>query len=211
MSKNNRKSNRSGLTPSQQKEVQRLVRTSLARQIETKVTYTTQSGGIDYSGSVFNMCSALTKADGAIDAYTGNLLRPSYLRLKYSWNTGQTYNTVRIFVFQFEDASSPAASGILQYTATNLAPHSPINWLNHHKIHVLADHVHTIFPVAGSYAACSGELEVPGNRLKTIQMPNSGGGATPQMNGLYALAISDDSAPSYPQLEFISELQFTDA
>ncbi len=186
-----------------------MILSELANNIEDKVTYTTQAGGIDYNGSVFNLLSALTRADGSVDAFTGNLIRPKMISVYGEVSTNQTHTAMRLVLFQLADASSPAPSGIFEQTANALAPFSAIYWTNVHKIHVLADDLITLFPVAGSYAV-KGFRFVIKSGLRTVQFPTSST-SIPQMNGIYLAAISDDGLASYPQLNFISEVRFSDA
>lgn len=185
-----------------------MIRSNLAVNIEKKVTYTTQNGGIDYNGTIFSIAAGLTRGDEAVDQFTGNLIRPTRLRIRGLWSTTQTYSSCRFMVFQWADDLVPTPGGMLQYTTTQLAPESPVLWTNVHKIHVLYDERTVIAPVAGSLAVGQFNCMINGP-FRTVQYP--AGGLLPQHNGIYAIAISDDGVPAYPQLLFISELEFTDA
>ena len=189
-------------------EVERAVKRALAKNIEAKVTYTTQQGGIDYNGSVFNMTSAIARSDNANDGFTGNLILPKCLTIRWAVSTNQTFSRMRLLVFQWKDASSPVPGGILNTIGSAIAPHSPLLLSNKHKVHVLHDEIISLFPVAGSYAVVTGVIQCTGS-LARVQFAT--GSTLIQMNGLFLLAISDDGAPVYPQLDFISELCYTDA
>ncbi len=189
-------------------QVRDMIRSELADVIEDKVTYTTQNGGVSYNGQVASLTAALARADTAVDAFTGNLIKPKRVRVKGNVTTNQTYNSIRIIIFQWRDASVPTTSGILNTTGSVLAPFSPLLWTNVHKVHILADQLLTIFPVAGSYAAEGFNMEISSG-MKPIQFAS--GSTTPQMNGLYCLLISDDGAPSYPDVNYVSEVIFSDA
>lgn len=195
--------------PIDRSEVLAMIKANNKLMIEPKVTHLTQNGGVDAFGSIFNLTSNLTRGDGAVDQFTGNLLRPSMLRIIGTWSTGQTHNTCRVIVFQWLDASLPTAAGIINVTGSPLAPFSPLLWANVHKIHVLYDEVTTLFPVAGSFSAASFNCRLM-NCFKTIEMP-TGASPVPQMAGLYILAVDDDLVPAFPQLVFQAELRFTDA
>lgn len=189
-------------------EVAAMIRANNNLIVETKVTYTTQNGGIDYNGSVFSFTNAMGRGDGAIDLFTGNLVRPTRLIVRGSWSTNQTYSVCRFIVFQWLDATTPVPAGVVTTLGSDLAPETSLLWSNVHKIHVLFDEKTVMFPVAGSYAAAQFTCDLS-NCFRTIQFAS--GGTTPQMNGLFAIALSDDGAPTYPQLRFVSELRFTDA
>ncbi len=189
-------------------EVLSMIRANNKLMIEDKVTYTTQNGGIDYNGSVLSMTAGLIRGDAAVDQFTGNLLRPSSLNILGTVSTNQTFNTVRLLLFQWQDASAPVPAGVMQFIGSANAPFAPILWSNHHKVHVLHDQLISIAPVAGSYAIKNFRIHVSGG-FKTIQVQT--GGTLIQNYGIYLLLISDDGAPVYPQVLFDSELRFTDA
>jgi hypothetical protein len=191
-------------------EVRAMIRSNNNLVVEDKVTYTQQTGGVDFTGTgtVFDLCAALSRGDAAIDQFTGQQLNPISLTIRLGWNTTQAFSTCRLMVFQWADASVPVASGLYQFLGTNLAPYSPLFWTNHPKIHVLCDETTTIFPVAGSQAATNMILRC--NKMKKIYF-DATAAVSYQMNGLYAVAVSDDGIAAYPQLDFISELRFQDA
>jgi hypothetical protein len=89
---------------------------------------------------MYNLLGALSRGDGAVDNYTGTLLKPSSLRVRGNVLQAQTAGAnVRIICFQWQDASTPAVSGLLYNIASVFGPTSPISWVNHRKIHVLWD------------------------------------------------------------------------
>jgi len=202
--KNNKNTNAYGLTKAQ---VSQLVRQEINSQVEAKVTYIRNSVGVDYNGTIFDLSNNLTRGDAAQDQFTGNLIRPRSVKVNYTLSTNQTYTTMRLILFRWMDASVPAAAGILQFPGSTLAPHSPLNWTNVHKIKVLYDKTSVMFPVAGSYAACNHEFKL--GPQPTIQFDTAG--TNQQMNGLYMLVISDDIIPAYPFVHFWAETRFTDA
>jgi hypothetical protein len=202
--------NKQSLSVAERAEVTKLIQASLRAEIEDKVTYTTQNGGIDFTGTCFSLTNALVRADGPIDAFTGALIKPTSLRVDFTYSTNQTFSNVRILVFQFRDASVPlTAAGVLEYFSTIETPHSPISWLNKRKINVLWDKNFAIAPVAGSYAVHHELIQI-NSRFAPIQFTDTGP-VQPQMNGIYLLAVSDDSVAPYPQLTYISSLVYTDA
>jgi hypothetical protein len=190
-------------------EVRAMIRSNNNLVLERKVTYTRQSGGVDFNaaGTVFDLTAALTRGDAAVDQFQGNIIYPKSLVMRCGWNTSQTFSQLRLMVFQWEDASVPTGSGVFALLGFNLAPFSPLLWTNEPKIHVLCDEITTLFPVAGSSAATNFVLSV--DKMKPIFFAS--GSTLMQKNGLYAIAVSDDGVPLYPQLDFISELRFTDA
>lgn len=196
------------MEPVSKAEVRQMIRANTAEVVEKKVVYTTQNGGIDITGSVFSLTAGISHGDGAIGQFAGNIVKPVHLKINVEWSTNQQFTTARLIVFQWADSTVPASTGILQYTGSVIAPLSPLYWANVPLIHVLYDELTSLFPVAGSYAATN--LVVNVSKMKKIWM-NGSGAPSPQKNGLYVIAITDDSVATYPQLKFISELRFTDA
>lgn len=187
-----------------------MIRSSVALNLEEKVTYTQQTGSVDYTatGTVFDLTAGLARGDGAIDNFTGDIIRPTRLLMKCCWSTNQVFSSLRLLIFQWEDASVPVGAGIFAFIGSTLAPFSPLLWTNVPKIHVLYDELTTIFPSPpGGYAATNLIINI--TKMRPIYFAS--GSTIMQKNGLYAVAISDDGLVVYPVLDFISELLFTDA
>jgi len=111
--------------------------------------------------------------------------------------------------FQWFDAAVPSPSGVLQNISVISAPFQPILWTNRTKIRVLYDKTYCLKPrVTSGYDAKSFGFDINGG-LSTIVFAS--GTTNPQMGGIYFLAITDDSAISYPLISYASELIFTDA
>lgn len=176
--------------------------------IENKVTYAYQNASVDWAGTIQSATVSIARGDDPIGYFTGNIIRPMRLRLRGTWSTSQTHSACRVIIFQWLDASTPAVTGVLWGPSSIYAPESPFLWTNVHKIHVLYDEKTVMFPVAGSYAAAPISCDLS-NCFKPIQFAS--GSTQPQMYGIYALYITDDSVPAYPNLTVVSELTYTDA
>lgn len=198
-----------GLTPQQQREVSRAITGSLRTFIEPKVTYVSiLSQAVDFTGGVYSLTRNLTQGDNATNQATGNRIKPSYLELRYTWSTNQTYSQCRLIVFQWADQQLPNPSSIV-YPGSTGSPLSPLYWPNITKIHVLHDSLTTLVPHStGGYGAKSHSVRISG--MKTVML-YPGLFSQPQMYGLYAMYITDDSIASFPVLNLESALVFTDA
>lgn len=199
------------LTPAEKRQVRNMIQSMVVNEIEDKVTYVSgDAAGVSNSGTVISLTTNLTRADIAVNGFTGNLLKPTLLKCKYTWSSDQAFSSCRFLAFQFLDSATPVTSGLLQFVTGALPPHSPILWTNIHKIKVLYDHTHTLkLRNTTGTDAKSFEFTIPGERMSTLQFAS--GTLQPQMNGLYVLAITDDSIVSYPGLTYVTELRYTDA
>lgn len=199
------------LSPAEKRQVRNMIQSMVQEEIEDKVTYvTTDALGVSNTGQVVNLQTNLVRADVAVNGFTGNLIKPTNLRCRYVWSTDQTFSSVRLLVFQWKDASIPSLSGILQYAGVTLSPLSPLLWSNIHKIKVLYDKTHTLkLRNTTGFDAKYFEFNIPGDRMETIQFAS--GTTLVQMNGIFMIAVSDDSVVSYPSLGLIAELTYSDA
>jgi len=201
--------NRTLKTPALKGEIRQEVRAILAENIETKLCTYTAQGAILYTGTVASATANLIRGDAAVNECTGILIKPKRLRFRLVWSTVNSYNTVRFVVIRWHDSTTPVGSGILQSTGNSAAPLSSYNWVNNHKMSILYDRVGVLYDRGAGISAdvWSADISLRG----TIQLPLSGAGATPQMDGIYFLYISDDGVVPSPQVEIYSELLFTDA
>lgn len=186
-----------------------MVRSILASQIEEKVTFVSGDAvSVTASGQVVSLTGNLARGDGAINNVTGNKLQPKRLRMRFTYSTAQVFSTVRMLLFQWQDAAVPVPNGILQYIGDARAPASPILWTNHTKVIVKADVVKALEPKAtGGSDACYFDVDI--RRFAPIMLDSST--LNPQMNGLYFLIISDDIIGTAPQFTYTTELVYTDA
>lgn len=185
------------------------MRNLLESQIEEKVTFVSGDAlSVTATGQVFSLTTNLLRGDGAINNVTGNKLIPKRVRMRFTYSTNQTFSTVRLMLFQWKDASVPTPAGILQYTGDARAPASPIYWSNHTKIVIKADVIKALEPKAtGGSDACYFDVDV--RRFAPILLDSLS--LNPQMNGIYALIISDDIIGTAPQITYTAETIYTDA
>lgn len=190
------------------------VRKEIRKTSDWLYTDVSGSGGVSNSGTIVNLLSSANRGINGLNGYTGNIINPSGLRLKYYWSTDQVYNSVRVLLFQWFDATVPVLSGILQSIVSGQATISPMSTTNLQYIKVLYDAHHMIAPTAadggsvlGSGTA-SGDVYIPGKRLKQIKYNSTTNFV--QDGCLYMLLLSDDSVLNYPQCTYYARLTFTD-
>lgn len=166
------------------------------------------------SGNVISLTSPLARGDAGIDNFSGNWIQPAGLTVKYTFDTNQTFNRVRIMVIQWLDGGAPSIAGILASTSTPYGTLCPTFATNTQTIRVLFDRTHIIAPTAGGdttpvgMGVVYGKAYVSGKKMRKMRFPVST--TTPQYGGLYLIHISDDSLTSFPNCTFVSRLTFTD-
>lgn len=188
------------------------VNAALAANIETKKTIYSGASTVSYGGTIISLTANLVRGDASINECTGILIKPKRLRLSvlFSMTVAGSYNMCRALVFRWHDASTPVPSGILSSVSSPLAPQSSIYWINNRKIQVLADKVVVLYDHGGAVDAHNFLIDIDPGKAP-IQLPASGSGATPQMDGLYLLLITDDAGGVFPACDVHSALYFTDA
>ena len=192
--------------------IHQLVRSELRRYIEPKITHVNFGAQVSANGTIQSLTSNLVQGDGALSNYTGFMVRPEELRVRLSVSTDQSFNTCRFLIFRWKDASDPSPTGILDQVGGGWAPHSAFYWVNRTKIQVLYDNLFALKPRASAgYDNKAFDIKLSLKNGPPIMLPAGTSGAKPQMNGIYALMITDDLVPSTPAYVFRSALTYTDA
>lgn len=118
-------------------------------------------------------------------------------------------------VFQWFDATNPALSGILQNSATGVAPISGTLITNKPYIKVLHDDKFIMAPTAGDGSTSigngihMGSCFIPAKKLKSVRFNSTTN--VVQDGQIYVMMVSDDLVPTYPACTYYSRLAFTDA
>lgn len=191
-------------------EVAQVVNAAMEANLEKKLCTYTGASNVLTTGTVVSLTANLVRGDASVNECTGILIKPKKLMLALTFSTTVTYNTIRFIVFRWKDASSPLPSGILQTTGNAYAPLSPLSWVNHKKIQVLYDCQDVLYDHGSTISAKTYRVMINPGKLP-IQLPLSGAGATPQMDGLYLLLVSDDGLAPSPVVDVYTALTYTDA
>lgn len=192
-------------------EVQREVNKALRKKMDFKYTDVgIINQNITSSGTITSLLSNLARGDDGHDNFEGNQITPQGLTVKYYAETNQTFNACRVMIFQWNDSSTPALSGILQNTAVGTAIVSPTLVTNKPLIKVLYDK-HWVFAPCdpnGGFAVFQDTIYIPGKRLRKVDFNSTT--AVVQKNNIYVLYISDDFISTYPHLTFWARTTFSD-
>lgn len=178
--------------------------------LERKLCTYTGASSVLYTGTVVSVTNNLVRGDASVNECTGILIKPKKLTLRCTWSTATPYNAIRMILFRWADSSTPLGSGVLQTASNAYAPLSPINWVNHRKITVLYDHLDHLYDHGSAISARTFAVSVNPGKVP-IQLPLSGAGAVPQMDGLYLLLVSDDLIAPSPTVDVYMALEYTDA
>jgi hypothetical protein len=221
MQRQNNKSGRNGRTqnlnttivsPQLQSQIARSINSALKQNLETKTCDASGSDSISYNGTMTSVTKNLLRGDSSINECQGILIKPQKLVFRSNISSNQTFSTVRVLLFQWKDASAPLPSGVLTHTGSVLAPHGQWYWVNNRKVAVLHDQTLALTQRSSGgndNKMLSFEVNLVG--VPAIQLPLTGAGLQPQMNGLYLLMISDDAITTYPVVNWTAQLTFTDA
>lgn len=195
---------------------QEIVRKELRKKMDFRYTdaYAAPTN-VSSTGAVYSLLTNLVRGDAGKDNFQGNLITPHAITLRYFWTTQQTYNAVRLMVFQWYDASIPAVNGVIEDNATTLATLSPVLITNKQNIKVLYDETHVLAPTASGDTTVLGyghsdgiKVYIPGKKMRPIRFNSTTN--TVQEGNLLMLVISDDAVVSYPQLSYYSRVTFSD-
>lgn len=183
----------------------------LSKYIEPKITYVNFGAQVSANGAIQSLTQNLSQGDGAINQYTGFLVKPTKLTIRGSISTDQTFNTVRFMVFRWKDSSLPVPSGILDSIGGAWAAHSHFLWVNRTKIAILYDKMLFLKPRGNGYDNQGFEAVINLQNGPPIALPTGTGGSQPQMNGLYVVMATDDLLTGLPAYVWTSRLEYTDA
>lgn len=194
---------------------QEIVRRELRRKADWKYCDNSSAGANSTSsGTITSLLAPMSRGDTGLDTFDGNLINPSGITVKYTFNTNQSYNAVRFMVFQWFDSSTPQTSGVLATTTVGLAVLAPVYAANKPLVKVLYDKTHIIAPTAADggtiygQGVCYGSVYIPGKRIKPVRFSSQS--TAVQDGNIYILQISDDSLTTFPTVHWHSRVTFTD-
>jgi len=194
--------------------VQAVVRSELRKAVDWKYADASGSGGVSYAGTMVGLYSNLTRGDLGINNFLGNTVIPQGIRVKYSWTTDQSSSNVRVILFQWFDAATPVATGILQTVSAAQSCLSPLLVTNLDYIKVLHDKTFAIAPTASDAGTVYGagtvfqDVYIPGKKLRPTRF-NSTTNAV-QDGNIYMLLVTDDQVLSYPACTYHTRVTFND-
>lgn len=174
----------------------------------------TANAAVTSSGTFYPLLANLTRGDNGINNFQGNTIYPKYIQCDWHMNTNQNYNSCRVMIFQWEDASAPSLSTLLANTATGLATICPPNVSAKAQLKVLYDAKVIFAPTASGDSTVlgqgisSGSCYIPEKKLKPVRYSAATNSVVD--NNIFLLVISDDSVPTYPAIFWHTRVAFTD-
>lgn len=206
------------LTPEQRQAVRRMIHAT-----EEQKHYGAYQAnvGFSYGGSEYVQDVTIVGQGSGAAQRTGEEVTWDKLELRVAFTVADTYNHVRILVFQwFADTQVdvPTAAKVLDLSAVASTAYSyqaPYNVTTPPKFKILYD---SEFMLAGAGTAAdpiqeatskSRHIVIPGNRgRKTITF---NGALTNGMNHLYVMALSDSVVVNHPLLSYGGHFTYTDS
>lgn len=194
---------------------QSIVRKEVAKTKDLLYTdYNRATTNVTSTGAIDSVLTNMNRGDTGHNTFAGNRITPRGLTVRYVLNSQQTFNRIRVMIFQWMDFTAPTIPGVLETNANPLATICPVFITNKSHIRVLFDKTHVIAPTAGGDTTPIGhgvaveKVYIPGTRLRPIRFNQSSN--VVQDGNIYILYISDDALPNYPQIDFWARLSFVD-
>jgi len=194
-------------------------RKAVNRDIETKhwegsVTYAIPYLGINVPltytyGSSFPVQTSVLSQGSAYNNYVGDVIRPTYIEIRYSFVYADAYNKVGLQVFQGKGSFIPIeADASSQWTgvSTGWAPISFIPPDYDSRLKLLARRTHVVD--SANYKLVTGTIKISGKRLSRIKFLQSG---AIESGELFMSVISDSSTASHPGFEAAYRVYYKDA
>lgn len=180
------------------------------RKQEEKQYFNISSGpsSIDIGGTMFNLLFNMNKGDND-DQYSGSRVTPQWLRVRYAINSTQSaFSMVRIIIFQWKSQSAPIPADVLTLIGNARAPLSSTVSRFKATARILHDKLHDINAIAPATVTTVYSTQAFMKKIQPIEFFESANGVS--SNGLYLFAISDDGVTDFPDLQFVSELCYSD-
>jgi len=167
---------------------------------------------IDYNGSFHSVAAALNRGSAG-NQFIGDSIMPTHLRVKWAIIGADTFNVLRVIVFQNKAGGIPVAGTLLQVSASVITPLSAYNRDYSDTYKVLFDEFYgTVgYPSAASPTNTSqitGDIRIPAKKLHKLDF-NSVGSVT--LGDIYIVFLSDSSVVTPPIGQFYARLYFKDA
>lgn len=165
-----------------------------------------------YNGQPTSLLGNLIRGNLGLNNFQGNIIKPQAITLKYFCESSQeTYEGIRIILFQWFDSATPQTGGILQDSNQTVALVSPTLVTNKGYIKILYDQLHMLSITAnpaGNGITQGVTVYIPGKRLRPIRYNSSSN--VVQDGNIYILAVSNDTALGTVNLTAYSRITFSD-
>lgn len=170
--------------------------------------------GIINTGYMLDLGTTFARGDNAINDFAGEKVFPKSLKIRLQWAATDTFNLMRVVIFQWFGPLVPAVTDILN-TAGVAATQQALcyrQWSRHNQYKILHDSMHQLNNSSGF---CGGvgpnlplEVYVPGSKLQPIEFNVTT--TAYQRGGLFMLTLSDSLAVPHPEQNAVWELIYTD-
>lgn len=200
-----------GLTAKQRREVKNLVKDD--EEIK-RYDYSVGLTNVDAAGTIFNGVGLPAQGTTSVTRI-GNIIKHHAIEcnLQIAGNSTDVYNTVRLIFFRWHENDSEDPVSVAK--VLNLDGTSPflsqINWDNvkAKKFTIMKDKTYTLSSLSESFYR-NDRWVFRGKRLGQKRQAFQADASQNSNNNCFLLAISDSAVTPYPQLRFLSRLQYAD-
>lgn len=193
------------LNPRQVQQVARYAAKAAGRVVELhEHLQRADATGVDYSGSIVDLTNAVVLG--------GDMMAPSSLILRYAWDAGDSTNTCRVIVFQWNASAAddaPAVADILDATNinTSTAPFAFPERDNRQLYKILFDKVYAVNTNDARHVIDSVKFD---RAALPARMTGTDSANTVDIKKIYVLWISDSAAVSHPSITYASRFLYHD-
>jgi len=186
------------------------IKRTLASTIETKFVDTKASNAYDDDGTMYDLTAFITQGTGDSGNRIGDKIIVNDVLVNFYATYGvDTYNFVRLILFQWHPSSSttPTGGDILQDIGTNYSFMSPYVHDKRKQFRILADMISKpVFPTTNPLVTPLMQLRCK----KPIKVGYTNAGTAGEGH-IFLFILSDSGATGHPLVAWYNRLEYTDA
>jgi len=200
-------------------DIKQIIKREMGKTAENKNhNYENFEGNVTAVGTVIYLTDVLPLVEGSPSVHTreGLQITPSWLALKYLLRVADTYNVVRVIIFQWNSDTSPittdiidtvtAGGGEMDVMGQYNVGKKDLRYILYDKIHVLDTEHQTLVQQVNINLST-----LKSKKWNKIMNYRENGAVSPHgFNDLHMLVISDSLATSHPQINIVSRFFFKD-
>lgn len=191
------------------KEFKRRVRRAVgAFRDKRYVVFDTISSYLD-AGTILPMFT-INEGDQPYGERQGSKIHPTALRLRYSWQAGDTNNIVRLFIFQWKDDDNSNPPSVLN-EFVDVSTQGTQNFPNTNPLYTATKNFHLVYDSGvialndtSSNGTIARNVNIYGKKLIDVEYSTGARG----WNNFYIVAMSDSSVAPHPQLRLQAQLEY---
>lgn len=161
------------------------------------------------AGNIVSMFS-INPGDSNYGERQGNKIHPTAMRLRYSWQAGDSNNLVRLFIFQWKDDDNSNPPTVLNdfvdisTQGTQNFPNTNYFYGGTHNFHLVYDSGVIALNDTSSNGCITRTANIYGKKLIDVEYSTGDKG----WNNFYIVAMTDSAVAPHPQLRLQAQLEY---